>query len=129
MKLTEVFICILIFVLSIATLLSTLTNINQKTVNIHSYEMKVNYVMKTDLRLRDEIRSISTCYWKNFNNEVKEKVLYLSSLQIDDVQIQSVKVIDDKVKKIQGIEIVWSYKNKEYVTREFIKIRLIDEKK
>ena len=129
MKLTEVFICILIFVLSIATLLSTLTNINQKTVNIHSYEMKVNYVMKTDLRLRDEIRSISTCYWKNFNNEVKEKVLYLSSLQIDDVQIQSVKVIDDKVKKIQGIEIVWSYKNKEYVTREFIKIRLVDEKK
>lgn len=129
MKLTELLICIAIFVFSTAAFLGSLITVNKNANIIHFYEKNVNTVIDTDLSFRKEIRAITTCYWKNFSNEIKDDLVRLEKLEIEGVKVLSVKEIEEKHCSLQGIQIDWEYKEKKYVTREYIKVRVDNDKK
>lgn len=128
MKLTELLICIVIFTISIISLFNALTSVNRNTEKIRLCENKINVVIDTDIKLRREIRKVQTCYWKNFSNEIKDDLNRLAQINIDDVKILSVEEIESNNKKLQGIQINWEYKEKQFVTKEYIKVRLDNEK-
>ena len=122
MKLTEIIISIAIFLIVSIVCLETYTNVLSKSDSIKRLIGSTDVVLKNDALIRKEIKSVDLCYWKNFDNEVRDDLARLQFLQLKGgASISSVRKIYDKKVNEYGIRIEWNLNGKEYVTQEFIK--------
>lgn len=127
MKLTEILICTLIFLIVSMVSLEAYTNVRSKTDSIKRLNVSTDIVMKNDALIRKEIKAVDLCYWKNFDNEIKDDIARLQLLKLKgEANITSVRKIYDNKTKKYGIRIEWNLNGKTYITQEFIKSGFIN---
>ena len=129
MKLTEAIVCVAIFLISVTIFLSSLINIRQNINSSTKASVSAISLIHIDYTLRKEIQEIKIPYWKNFN---KSFISSAENLRIEgqsqDIKITSVSPAYDVKHKAEGINIEWEMDGKKYITTEYIKQRIIDEK-
>ena len=130
MKLTEILICIVIFLIVSVVCLESYTNLRSKTDSINKLNISTDVLMKNDSLIRKEIKSVELCYWKCFDNEVKDDLIRMQHLKLQGgANVTSVrKIYDNKIKEY-GIQIEWDLNGKKYVTQEYIKPGFINVQK
>ncbi len=130
MKLTEIIISIVIFLIVTVVCLESYTNVLSKTDSIKRLIGATDVVLKNDALIRKEIKSVDLCYWKNFDNEVKDDLARLQFLHLKgSARVASVRTIYDKKINEYGIRVEWNFDGKEYVTQEYIKPGFINVQK
>lgn len=122
MKLTELLICLAIFFMVSVAFLETFTNVRNKLTFIEHNSSEVNMVLENDLLIRKEINNIELCYWKNFDNELKEDCKRLNEIELKGgSKINKISQIYDKSSNRYGVKVEWTFNKKKYVTQELIK--------
>lgn len=130
MKLAEIVVCISIFLVMSVICLETFTNVSTKTKSLKQSNSTVNAVIKNDLLLRKKINEIELCYWKNFENETKEELeKIMNNSLMGQAKIISVTSVYDKLHNQYGIKVEWILNKQIYITQEFVKPGIINEKK
>lgn len=130
MKLTEILICTLIFLIVSMVCLETFTNVRSKVDGIKRSNVSTDIVMKNDVLIRKEIKSVDLCYWKNFDNEVQDDLerMQLFKLKGGAKVVSARKIYSNKVNEY-GIRIEWDLDGKKYITQEYIKPGFINVQK
>lgn len=130
MKLTEILICTVIFLIVSMICLESYTNVSSKADNIKRSNASTDIVMKNDALIRKEIKAVNLCYWKNFDNEVKDDLerMQLLKLKGGAKVISASKIYSNKVNEY-GIRIEWNLNGKKYITQEYIKPGFINVQK
>lgn len=128
MKLTELIICTAIFVLSCSLFLSSLISVRRLAQNTGFVIRKNAGLIAEDFLLREELQDIKVPYWKTLKSE-KEKIFERIKLYGDEreAEIKKIEIIYDPDHNCEGVSVLWTLDGKDYITREFIKQRIIDE--
>lgn len=119
MKVSEIFISILIFLLVCMCAGESFIYFskNQKKINLLISESET--VLSTDIKIRKNIRNIKIPYWKNAKNLMeKEREKLLSTDLNKEVKILSIEVNENKKDEISGLKVLWLYKGKVHETNE-----------
>lgn len=119
MRLSEVIISIVIFFLALICFSESYTVFikNERKIKGNS-EYSVE-ILKTDKKLRKEIKAINVPYWKNTEKEVFKEMERIMMLNLgDNVKISSVKIIKNENGIFEGLSIAWSYKERFFETRD-----------
>ena len=110
--------------------LEAYTNVCSKTDSIKRLNVSTDIVMKNDALIRKEIKAVDLCYWKNFDNEIKDDIVRLQLLKLKgEANVTSVRKIYDNKTKKYGIRIEWNLNGKKYITQEYIKPGFINVQK
>lgn len=129
MRLSELFVCIALFLLFAVIFSEAFAGICMREKNIRSSILDVVAVIQADRKIRREMRAIPVSYWKNFTHETSGVIKRMEQMKIaKGVEIISVKKVYGEKKRVDGIQIAWEYKGKIYVAQEYIKPRLVDER-
>lgn len=132
MKLTEILVAIVVFIIASTVFTSSFINVRKSIVKTEEYSKKAIEILEKDFLIRKEIRKIEVPYWKSFEKEFqKEKKVFEEQLKIlaikNEMEIISVSSVYDKKKKAEGIKVEWMTCNKKYESQEFICQRIVDE--
>lgn len=132
MKLTEILVAIVVFIIASAVFTASFINVRKSIVKTEEYSKKAIEILEKDFLIRKEIRKIEVPYWKSFEKEFqKEKKVFEEQLKIlaskNEMEIISVSSVYDKKKKAEGIKVEWMTCNKKYESQEFICQRIVDE--
>ena len=129
MKLTELLVCIEIFLMASAVFASSLVNARSGIAKTEAASKKTVSILETDALLRKEIRSFYVPYWKNFSTEFEaiERTIFLFCAE-KGIEAVSVSSVYDARRRMEGIKIEWKLNGKNYASQEFIKQRIADEK-
>lgn len=128
MKLTEVLVCIAIFLITCVTLMSTFTNVRRNVLKSQDSSRSVSGLLRADSLLRKEIRMLDIPYWKCFSREYeldKEKLLIIAAE--NGIEVSSINSVYDEKNRVDGVEIEWNLGGKSFVTKEYISQRIVDE--
>lgn len=126
MRLTEVFIALIIFMLTMGCFFECYTVfIKNESKARNNIETSVE-ILKADYMFRKKIKDIKISYWENIEKEIlKEKEqIYEMSLG-RNVNVNSVEVMRDKDNIPEGFCVTWIYEDKHYVTKEEFSTRSI----
>lgn len=126
MKLTEVLIAVLIFLIAATVFSASLVSVNRSICKTESVLKNAVSLLETDALLRKKIKSFDIPYWKNLDMEFescKENILLFCTEK--QTEIIGISKVYDKNHKAEGIEIEWKFDGKNYTCREFIKQRII----
>lgn len=130
MKLTELIVSIAIFLLSCTAFLSGFVTVRKSSEKVSFASEGVSELIQNDLLLRSEIKKIRVPYWKNFDQKGKvysEKFLLFGTEK--GIELTGAEIVYDSRHRREGLRVEWKFGGKDYVTQEFIKQRIIDEKK
>lgn len=132
MKLTEILVAIVVFIIASTVFTASFINARKSIVKTEEYSKKAIEILEKDFLIRKEIRKIEVPYWKSFEKEFqKEKIVFEEQLKIlaskNEMEIISVSSVYDKKKKAEGIKVEWMTCNKKYESQEFICQRIVDE--
>ncbi len=130
MKLTELIVSIAIFLLSCTAFLSGFVTVRKSSEKVSFASEGVSELIQNDLLLRSEIKKIRVPYWKNFDQKGKvysEKFLLFGTEK--GIEVTRAEIVYDSRHRREGLRVEWKFGGKDYVTQEFIKQRIIDEKK
>lgn len=129
MKLTELLVCIEIFLMASAVFASSLVNARSTIAKTEAASKKAVSILETDALLRKKIRNFEVPYWKNFGAEFEaiERTLFLFCAE-KGIEAVSVSSVYDARRRMEGIKIEWKLNGKNYASQEFIKQRIADEK-
>lgn len=132
MKLTEILVAIVVFIIASTVFTTSFINVRKSIVKTEEYSKKAIEILEKDFLIRKEIRKIEVPYWKSFEKEFqKEKIVFEEQLKIlaskNEMEIISVSSVYDKKKKAEGIKVEWMTCNKKYESQEFICQRIVDE--
>lgn len=132
MKLTEILVAIVVFIIASTVFTASFINVRKSIVKTEEYSKKAIEILEKDFLIRKEIRKIEVPYWKSFEKEFqKEKKVFEEQLKIlaskNEMEIVSVSSVYDKKKKAEGIKVEWMTCNKKYESQEFICQRIVDE--
>lgn len=132
MKLTEILVAIVVFIIASTVFTASFINVRKSIVKTEEYSKKAIEILEKDFLIRKEIRKIEVPYWKSFEKEFqKGKKVFEEQLKIlaskNEMEIISVSSVYDKKKKAEGIKVEWMTCNKKYESQEFICQRIVDE--
>ena len=130
MKLTELIVSIAIFLLSCTAFLSGFVTVRKSSEKVSFASEGVSELIQNDLLLRSEIKKIRVPYWKNFDQKGKvysEKFVLLGAEK--GIEVTGAEIVYDSRHRREGLRVEWKFGGNDYVTQEFIKQRIIDEKK
>lgn len=128
MKLTELLVCIEIFLMASAVFASSLVNARSGIAKTEAASKKAVSILETDALLRKEIRNFDVPYWKNFSTEFEaiERTIFLFCAE-KGIEAVSVSSVYDARHSMEGIKTEWKLNGKNYASQEFIKQRIADE--
>lgn len=125
MRMTEVLICILMFVLLAVGLMEsyTVANKNKDKIVMKTYDS--DFIITTDYQIRRKIWEFNIPYWKNIQKEFSRTRDYLFlHLSTDEIFIQDIQLIDDKI-GFYKVKVTWKYKDQEFETIEHLNVKQI----
>lgn len=125
MRMTEVLICILMFVLLAVGLMEsyTVANKNKDKIVMKTYDS--DFIITTDYKIRRKIWEFNIPYWKNIQKEFSRTRDYLFlHLSTDEIFIQDIQLIDDKI-GFYKVKVTWKYKDQEFETIEHLNVKQI----
>lgn len=125
MRMTEVLICILMFVLLAVGLMEsyTVANKNKDKIIMKTYDS--DFIITTDYKIRRKIWEFNIPYWKNIQKEFSRTRNYLFlHLSTDEIFIQDIQLIDDKI-GFYKVKVTWKYKDQEFETIEHLNVKQI----
>ena len=128
MKFTEILVCMIIFLLASAIFLETLVIIRKDSSSVIIKTETAKKIITADSFLRKSITDRKIPYWNNLTNECFEieEQLEQSSDSIG-IKILSVHPIHDEQTNLEGICIEWNNGHKNYITKQYIRQRILDE--
>lgn len=125
MRMTEVLICILMFVILAVGLMEsyTVANKNKDKIVMKTYDS--DFIITTDYKIRRKIWEFNIPYWKNIQKEFSRTRDYLFlHLSTDEIFIQDIQLIDDKI-GFYKVKVTWKYKEQEFETIEHLNVKQI----
>lgn len=125
MRMTEVLICILMFVILAVGLMEsyTVANKNKDKIVMKTYDS--DFIITTDYKIRRKIWEFNIPYWKNIQKEFSRTRDYLFlHLSTDEIFIQDIQLIDDKT-GFYRVKVIWKYKEQEFETIEYLNVKQI----
>lgn len=130
MKLNEVMVAIVIFVIVSTLFASAAVDVRKGILKGEGHSRTAMELLKIDEVFRKEIKKIEIPYWKNFEKEfAKTKLQFMEHLEEINIEgspeIVSLEAVLDEKYCTEGIRIEWKHKGKTYVTQEYIKQRII----
>ena len=130
MKLTEIVVCIAIFLLSSTVFLSSYVNMRKTSSSIITQTKNTDSIISKDMLIRNELQKIKSPYWKNIESlkDSYEEALIIA-LENQKVTILNVSTVYEEKHNAEGICVEWEYNGKKHLTKEFIKQRIIDDEK
>ncbi|NLM01509.1 MAG: hypothetical protein GX220_08680 [Treponema sp.] len=119
MKISEVLICIALFILvSIATAECFIV-FNRNYKNTVTKIIDVQKIITFDCMLRERVEKIEMPYWKNKERIYEKERLALLELNTEkDFAIVSVEKVINMEDELVGVVIVWKYKDDVFETKE-----------
>ena len=127
MKLIDVIAAVIIFAISSVCFLQGYTYVEKNRTGVTKSLEDSSVILKTDYLIRKKIKSIEIPYWKNFSNQIENEMITIGSSQFkEDIKIISVEIIK-KGKTINGLKVLWSYKDKKFETIEELSSRTFIE--
>ena len=128
MKFTEILVCMIIFLLASAIFVEALVITRKGSSVIITKTQTAENIITVDSFLRKTITDRKIPYWNNLTNEcIKiEEQLEQSSDSIG-IQILSVHPVHNEQTNLEGICIEWNNGHKNYVTKQYIRQRILDE--
>lgn len=118
MRMTEVLVCILMFVLISVGLMESYISANRNKDRIISRLNDSDFIITTDYKIRKEVWNISIPYWRNIEAEFENmKNELFTSISTDKVYIKNIQLVGEQ-SGFHRVRIVWVYKNTEYETIE-----------
>ena len=128
MKLTEIIISMAIFLICAIVFLNTLVNVTKSVTKSTAKTNQVSSIISIDYAIRKDIRTIEIPYWKNISSYYSTIENHLLLLEAEKgITITSVSPVYNKKHKREGIQVIWTTNNKQYITTEYIKQRILDE--
>lgn len=128
MKLTEILVSIMIFLISTTAFLGVFANFQRISKKTSMVTETASAVITADYLLRREIQEIKIPYWRNFHKASNSLIEKISNLNKDlGIEIVDVKAFYEKSHAAEGIQVDWNLNGKNYVTREYIRQRITDE--
>lgn len=128
MKLTELLVCIAIFLLASSAFLSSYVYVRKSADKVTLQSIGVSDVISTDICLRKQIQKIDIPYWKNLKTQETSISEQLKVYGLEKgIDISNIEFVYDQSHCSEGIKIDWKKNGKTYVSQEFIKQRFIDE--
>lgn len=128
MKLTELLACTAILAVTAAVLFESLADFTRNRRSVLAAAKKAQVLLEKDSILREKIRNISFPYWKNSDKIfAAESEKFLLREKKSGTEILSVKKISHRNHESEEIEVEWQYDGKLYVTREYIRQRIIND--
>lgn len=125
MRMTEVLICILMFIILAVGLMEsyTVANKNKDKIIMKTYDS--DFIITTDYKIRRKIWEFNIPYWKNIQKEFSRTRDYLFlHLSTDEIFIQDIQLIDDKI-GFYKVKVTWKYKEQEFETIEHLNVKQI----
>ena len=127
MKLIDVIAAVIIFAISSVCFLQGYTYVEKNRTGVTKSSEDSSVILKTDYLIRKKIKAIKIPYWKNFSNQIENEMITIGSSQFkEDIKIISVEIIK-KGKTINGLKVLWSYKDKKFETIEELSSRTFIE--
>lgn len=127
MKLIDVIAAVIIFAISSVCFLQGYTYVEKNRTGVTKSLENSSVILKTDYLIRKKIKDIKIPYWKNFSNQIENEMITIGSSQFkEDIKIISVEIIK-KGKTINGLKVLWSYKDKKFETIEELSSRTFIE--
>lgn len=128
MRLIEIVVCTVIFLISTAAFMGAFVNIQQSSKKVALVSVQVSSVAKTDFLLRKEIQDVRIPYWKNFHKGSESIMEKIRRFGADNgIEIIDVSPVYEKSCDMEGFQVEWKLSEKKYVTREYIRQRIADE--
>lgn len=133
MKLTELISAVAVLLIAGAVFTGSFINVRRVCAKIENFSGKAVLLSDSDALIRKEIKKIKILYWKNFENEFqKQKNILEERLEKmgkeRGFEISDISAVYDEKHNAEGIKISWTINGKEYISREYIKQRIINGK-
>lgn len=132
MKLSEIIVAVIIFLIACAVFSSSLINVRRSVNRSEDFSKRAVVLLDIDTLIRTEIKKINIPYWECFDREFeKEKMVLeakLNNLGIDKgFEVERISSVYDKKHCSEGIKVEWKIYGKEYTCQEFLKQRIVNE--
>lgn len=129
MKLTEIVVCTMIFLISATAFMGAFVNVQKSSKRTALVSASVSTAAKTDFLIRKEIQDVKIPYWKNVHKgaeSVMEKIRRFGAEA--GIEITDIYPVYEKTYDMEGFQVEWNSNGKKYVTREYLRQRIADEK-
>lgn len=129
MRLTEVIVCMFVFLMGIAAFMGAFVSVQRSSKRAALISEHASGVATTDFLLRREIQDVRIPYWKNFHKGAEAAMEKIRRFCAETgIEITGICPVYDKSCDMEGLQVEWKFNGKEYVTREYIRQRIADEK-
>lgn len=119
MKISEVLICIALFILVSVVTAESFIIFNRNYKNTETKIIDAEKIMTFDFMLRKRIEEIEVSYWQNKEKVYeKEKIGFFEMRTEKEFKIMEVEKVKNIDGELIGVVIVWKYKDDVFETKE-----------